>query len=232
MGDVEWSAKDANLQLLRKIEKKLSSLIWMNLLNESRLIKMLKNKLTFQCFMEYFYELKVPKSRVAVLIGKEGSTKKDIEESTKTRLDIDSKEGDVSIHGEDGLGLYIAKEVIKAVSRGFNPDIAKLLLKPDYVFEIIEIGEYAKSKDAILRLKGRVIGKEGKSRRLLEELTGCHISIFGKTVSIIGKTEESANAKHAVESLLRGSPHSNVYRWLEGRRGELKKRAQLDELDV
>ncbi|MBI2650531.1 RNA-processing protein, partial [Candidatus Woesearchaeota archaeon] len=74
--------------------------------------------------VEYSYELKVPRNRVAVIIGKEGSIKKEIEESTKTKLNIDSKEGDIFVSGEDALGLYTAKEIIKAISRGFNPNIA------------------------------------------------------------------------------------------------------------
>ena len=179
--------------------------------------------------VEYSYELKVPKSRVAVIIGKEGSVKKEIEEATKTKLGIDSKEGDVFVSGEDALGLYTAREIIKAIGRGFNPEIAKLLLKPDYIFEIIDLSEYVgKSKEAMLRLKGRVIGKEGKSRRLIEELTECNISVFGKTISIIGLPESAVSARQAVEALLRGSTHANVYKWLERRRRELKRRAIIE----
>ena len=179
--------------------------------------------------VEYSYELKVPKNRVAVIIGKGGSIKKEIEESTKTKLAIDSKEGDIFVSGEDALGLYTAREIIKAIGRGFNPDIAKLLLKSDYVLEVVDVSEYVgKSKEAMLRLKGRVIGKEGKSRRLIEELAECSISVFGKTISIIGLPESAANARQAVESLLRGSTHANVYKWLERRRRDFKRRAILE----
>lgn len=179
--------------------------------------------------VEYSYELKVPKNRVAVIIGKTGSIKKEIEEATKTKLDIDSKEGDVFVSGEDALGLYTAREIIKAIGRGFNPDVAKLLLKSDYIFEVIDVSEYVgKSREAMVRLKGRVIGKGGKSRRLIEELTGCSISVFGKTIGIIGLPESTANARQAVEALLRGSRHANVYKWLEKRRRELKRRALME----
>jgi len=179
--------------------------------------------------VEYSYELKVPKNRVAVIIGKEGSIKKDIEESTNTKLNIDSKEGDIFISGEDGLGLYTAREIIRAIGRGFNPEIAKLLLKSDYIFEVIDLSEYAgKSKETAMRLKGRVIGREGKSRQLIEELTNSYISVFGKTISIIGLPESAANARQAVESLLRGSTHANVYKWLERRRRDLKRKAVME----
>lgn len=179
--------------------------------------------------VEYSYELRVPKNRVAVIIGKEGSIKKEIEEATKTKLNIDSKEGDVFISGEEALGLYTAREIVNAIGRGFNPDIARLLLKPDYIFEVVDLSEFTgKSKDAMVRLKGRVIGKEGKSRKLIEELTECNISVFGKTISIIGLPERAANVRRAVESLLRGSTHANVYKWLETRRRELKRRAIIE----
>ena len=179
--------------------------------------------------VEYSYELKVPKNRVAVIIGKEGRVKKEIEGATKTKLDIDSREGDVFVSGEDALGLYTAREIIKAIGRGFNPDIAKLLLKPDYIFEIVDLSEFAgKSKEVMLRLKGRVIGKEGKSRKLIEELTECNVSVFGKTIGIIGLPEPTSSARRAIESLLKGSNHASVYKWLEKRRRGLKRRAVME----
>lgn len=174
---------------------------------------------------EFSYELKIPKERVAVLIGKEGEVKKALEDDTHTRIKIDSKEGDVFVYGKDALGLYSCREIIIAIGRGFNPDLAKLLLKNDYIFEMVNLNEYTgKSKNTMLRLKGRVIGKEGKSRRLIEELSEAHISVYGKTIAIIGTPEEASMAKKAVEALLGGSTHANVYKWLEKRRRELKKR--------
>ena len=174
--------------------------------------------------MEYLYELRIPKDRIAVLIGKEGKIKKEIESGTKTTLKIDSKEGDVFISGEDALGLYSCREVIRAIGRGFNPDLALLLFKSDYSFELIDLKEYTgKSKEALIRTKGRVIGAEGKSRRLIEELTEAHICVYGKTIGIIGSPESTAIAREAVEKLLKGSPHSTVYRFLEKKRREMKR---------
>ena len=61
--------------------------------------------------MEYNYELKMPKERIAVLIGKAGETKKSIENATKTKINVDSVEGEVTIRGDDALGLYTAREI-------------------------------------------------------------------------------------------------------------------------
>ena len=87
-------------------------------------------------------EIKIPKERVAVLIGKNGETKKEVEESTDSVLDVDSQEGDVVIRGKDSLKIFIALNVVKAIGRGFNPEIAMLLLKNDYTLELINISDY------------------------------------------------------------------------------------------
>ncbi len=167
---------------------------------------------------EFSYDLKIPKERVAILIGKEGATKKQLEEETMTKLNIDSEEGDVFISGDDAIQLYNAREVVKAISRGFNPEAALLLLKGDYMFELINLPDLIKTKNSMIRLKGRVIGHEGKTRRIIEEMTDCQVSVYGKTIGIIGRAEQIGFAKQAVDSLLEGSPHASVYKWLEKKR--------------
>jgi len=176
----------------------------------------------------YQYEIKIPKDRIAVLIGVKGKIKKEIESVTNSKLNIDSKEGDVSIKGDDSIGLMTAKDVIYAVGRGFNPEIALRLLKPDYCLEIIEISDFArKSRKDEKRLKGRVIGADGKSRKTIEFLTETNMSVYGKTVAIIGEISRAMLAKRAIEDILQGSPHSKVYSWLEKKRKELRTEAIL-----
>ena len=174
--------------------------------------------------VDYSHELKIPLSRVAVLIGKHGATKRKIENETQTRIDIDSKEGDVIITGEDALGIYTVKEIVTAVGRGFNPETALLLLRPDYSFEQVDLSDAAKTKNHLVRIKGRIIGGNGKSRELIEQLTECFISVFGKTVSIIGRTENCSVARRAVEKLVSGSQHSPVYKMLEKNRARIRSR--------
>ncbi|MCX6708623.1 MAG: KH domain-containing protein [Candidatus Woesearchaeota archaeon] len=167
---------------------------------------------------EFSYELRIPKERVAVLIGKKGEIKRTIEHETKTKVQVNSEEGIVSLNGEDALLLYMAREIVRAIGRGFNPDIALLLLKQDYGFELIPIQDYVKTENDLERLKGRVIGEGGKSRKTIEELTQTNVCVFGKTAGIIGPAENINTARRAIESLLAGSPHAHVYRWLERQR--------------
>lgn len=169
-------------------------------------------------------ELKVPKERIAVLIGTDGETKKLLENQGKVTLDIDSNGGDVIIFGEDSINVFEMKDVIKAIARGFSPETALQILKEDYAFELIDITEYTgKSNKKMLRMKGRVIGSEGKSRNKIEQITGTNISVYGKTIGIIGTIENVALARGAIDLLLTGSPHANVYKWLEDKQRNLRR---------
>lgn len=171
---------------------------------------------------EYSHALKITRDRLAVLIGKKGEVKRELENLTKTKIQVDSKEGDVVITGKDPLNLFALKEVIKAIGRGFNPEVATLLMKQDYMLELISLSEYAKGARDMARLKGRVIGQDGKGRKTIENLTETKICVYGKTVGIIGDVDKVPMARRAVESLLGGSRHATVFKWLEGRRRDLR----------
>ena len=96
--------------------------------------------------MEFRYEVKIPKARVAVLIGRNGEQKKKIEKETNTKIRVDSDEGEVFVEGSDAVSLYNTNYIITAIGRGFNPEIAELLLKNDYCFELINLSDYIQKK--------------------------------------------------------------------------------------
>jgi ribosomal RNA assembly protein len=173
---------------------------------------------------EHQYDVKVPKERIAVIIGEKGEKKRELEDALKVKMDVDSDEGDVTLRGNDPIALFTAREVVKAIARGFNPDLAKQLLKSDYQLELVNMAEYASTKDQMIRLKGRVIGEGGKSRALIEELSETNISVYGKTIGIIGETENVTAAKRAIDALLTGAPHSTVFRLLEKLRRDMKRK--------
>ena len=173
---------------------------------------------------DYMNVIKIPQDRIAVLIGKKGEVKDEIETSTTTVLDINSEDGDINISGEDPITLFTCAEIVKAIGRGFNPEIALNLQKIDYTLEIISIADYAKTKNDFMRLRGRVIGKDGKARRIIEDLLEINICVYGKTISLIGRGENVALGRRAMESLLAGSPHANIYKWLEKQRSINKHR--------
>ena len=172
--------------------------------------------------------LKIPRNRIGALIGHNASTKELIERKLGVQLNIDSESGDIEINlapeTTDPSMLFRAKEIVLAIGRGFSPEKAQRLLDDEEaMLRTVDLREYVgKSESDIKRLSGRVIGRDGKTRRIIEELSGCELSIYGNTVSIIGDLMELDAAKRAVEMILEGSEHAAVYRFLEGRRRDLK----------
>src|SRR3989344_7355164 len=166
--------------------------------------------------MEFNYEEKIPKARIAVLVGKKGVIKRRIEKSLGIKLLIDSDDGDVLLKADDGLNLMAAQNIVKAVGRGFNPEIALKLLKDDFIFDTVDITDYSgSSKKKLITLRSRAIGTEGKFRKRINELTDVDIVIYGKTISLIGNYNDVDLARKGFDSLLKGNRHTTVYAWLE-----------------
>ncbi|MEE9519849.1 MAG: KH domain-containing protein, partial [bacterium] len=86
------------------------------------------------------------------------------------------------------------------------------------------LGEYVgDSKSAIARVKGRIIGKNGRSRELIEEITETRISVYGGTVAYIGNPEGLEAAREALMKLIKGSFHKTVWNYLYAWRRKMKK---------
>lgn len=173
--------------------------------------------------MKFEYEVKIPKERVAVLVGTKGNIKKLIEAKLKIKLLINSKTGDVNLEGEDSLDLVTGQNIVKAIGRGFNPEFALDLLNENIAFEVIDMTEYTgDSAKSLVRVRARAIGTGGKARTYIEKLTDTKIVIFGKTVGIIGNYENVGLARKAFDGLLLGQRHATVYSWLEKHRKNIK----------
>jgi len=172
------------------------------------------------------FSVKVPQDRVGVVIGHEGQTLASLMEAGTITLEVDSASGEVLLHDEDAKDPYKAfrmRDVIKAIGRGFAPEHALRLMEDDMYYEELDIRDYAgKSSKRIMQVRARLIGSNGKTRRLVEELTDCFVSIKGNTVSLIGDLEGLKIAQKAITMLLQGSEHSSVYGFLERKQKDLK----------
>jgi len=180
--------------------------------------------------MSFEQSVRVPLERIAVVIGKGGSTRKSFEEELGVVLSVDSKSGSVvvkcdSIEKGDPMK---AVRVVEAIGRGFSPQRAHRLLGEEVAFEVIDLRDFAgKSVNALGRIRGRIIGVNGKSRRVIEELTGCYLSVYGRSVAMIGEPTEMRLAMEAVKMLASGSPHRTVYNMLQKARTKRKMERML-----
>lgn len=173
--------------------------------------------------------LKIPRERVGVLIGKEGKTKKIIENTTQTILDIDSDEGTVTIYPqenmEDPLGIWKTNYIVKAIGRGFNPKTALKLKEDEMYLEVLKLTDaVGKNKKALSRQKGRIIGRNGITKEIITDMADVDMAVYGKTVSLIGRMENIMVAKEAINMILTGSRHKTIYSYLENQKRERKEK--------
>ena len=182
------------------------------------------------------FNVVIPQDRVGVLVGEEGKVKGTIERIFKVTLNVDSESGIVEIisapQDGDAASLLQVRDVVNAIGRGFSPERAFKLKEEDMIFDVVDLREiFGKSESDIARIKGRVIGRQGKTRSMLEELTKTNVSIYGHTISIIGDFESASTAREAIMMLIEGKQHSTVYKLLRRRRHEekIKKITELWE---
>ena len=170
--------------------------------------------------------VKIPQNRVGALIGPDGKTKAELEQRSGCRIHVESETGEVSIEDEKAFEPILVLKVrdcVRAIGRGFSPEHAIRLFQDDTYLDILDLTEYVgKATKDLERVRARIIGTHGKTRRSIEEACGVEMSILGKTVAIIGEVGEVAMAREAVEMLLNGAAHGTVYKFLERKRKELR----------
>ncbi|MHB1439608.1 MAG: KH domain-containing protein [Cuniculiplasma sp.] len=170
--------------------------------------------------------IRIPRDRIGALVGREGKTKGEIEEISGCKLDIDSQQGDVLIisgGATDALKIVSTAEVVKAIGRGFSPERAIYLYNDGYQLVVISLREFAhKGSNRINEIKGRIIGRQGKTRQIVEDITDCFVCVYGDTVSIIGDYISMRYALQAVQMIIEGKKQRTVYTFLESRAKELK----------
>lgn len=173
--------------------------------------------------------LKIRPERLGVLIGEGGKTLRELENRTRTIVSVDSVNSNVVIEAATPQTtvdmLLKASDFIKAIDAGFSPERALRLLDEDAVLIIMNLKEVVgDSQNHLYRVKARIIGEEGRVRTNIEQLTGTYVSVYDDLVAIIGDYEGAYLAREAVEMLVQGREHSTVYKFLNKKARELKRR--------
>ncbi len=155
------------------------------------------------------------KERIPVFIGKDGSTKKMFEDKFGCEIEINSGNGEVIVSGEDGYISFIMSNIINAINHGHSPQNALMLEDDNYVLDIIDVKTRVRDSKRLKVVLGRVIGKEGTTRKLIEEITKCSVSVKDHFVSVIGPFENITLVHDALDMLIKGASHKSFYSYLE-----------------
>lgn len=174
--------------------------------------------------------MKIGMKRIAVVIGNQGETKREIEKILGVRINLDSKSGeceilpDINSSNYAPLNVYTAQKIINAINRGFNPVKAMKLMEDTFELEIFDLFSIlGKSDKRIKRIKGRIIGRNGEMRKAIERFAESFLSVYGKTASLIADYENLQVSRKAVSMLINGMPHHAVLKFLEDKYNDKKK---------
>jgi ribosomal RNA assembly protein len=155
---------------------------------------------------------KIISEKIIRIIKSKGNLEKEL------NVDLEINGNEITISGEPE-DEYIAERVIEALDFGFPFANALEIKKEDTLFEILNIKECTTQKN-FARVRGRVIGKDGKAIKTISSLSDCHIELSGNKIGIIGNCENIRNVEEACKLLTKGSKHANVYAYLEKHRIE------------
>ena len=158
--------------------------------------------------------VRIPEERASVILKNGKKDLRKIEDLLHAQIKA-SKAGEIEVSCADPLEELKTYEIIKAIGRGFCLQEALRLLEDNSGLQIISIKDYTNTQDSIIRLKGRIIGKNGKIKQFLERELDINICVYGKTVSLIGNYNNIEIARQIVELLLKGGSYAAMRKLIE-----------------
>ncbi len=155
------------------------------------------------------------KERIPVFIGKEGKTREEFEKVLGARIEVNSNSGEVIASSENSISLFVLSQMITAINLGHNPEHALLLNDEHYVLDVMDVKPMVRDSRRLKVVLGRIIGKDGSTRKAVGEITKCYLGVYDHTVSIIGPYENVILVHEALDMLISGSSHKSFYAYLE-----------------
>lgn len=110
------------------------------------------------------------------------------------------------------VAIQRAEEFIRAVTLGFSPEDALLILRDDSIYvSCFSLEDVRILKNShVGRAIGRIAGRKGKIKNTLEIVSHTRIVIEDKNIRVMGTAENIGIARTAVSKLIMGSQPAKV----------------------
>ena len=152
--------------------------------------------------MAYVYEVYLDEINYDLL--------KDFLERNKIKFHREGKL--IKIYLDDFYGLYKMEKVIEGIKANFSIEVCEKIFREEY--DILEFDlkkVFDKKTNHLRRVKGRLIGEDGKAIQELEKRTGAKISITDRYLYIAGDSVSIQSAYYALNKLVGGTSHSRAF---------------------
>ena len=143
----------------------------------------------------------------------------ELEKKLKVKITLEGTK--LTLEGE-AVDEYEATMIIYALNFGFTTKQALQIKGGEMSFRKVNIKEFT-TRPNLYEVRARIIGKEGKVKRTIQDLSGADMIIKGNEIGIIGNAESIQDLLTGLSNLIRGSKTSNVYSFLERMNADKKK---------
>lgn len=153
-----------------------------------------------------------------------------IVEMARIQIRMDPRKGVVEMrtceYTEDSSYLERAAQFVEAINVGFPIEDAVAILKFNDVFlDRFEMSEVKTLKNLhVERAIGRVVGREGKTKKYIEDFSRSRVLVKNQSIHLLGSLENTRIAKDAICRLIMGSQPGSIFNRLRIINSRLKEK--------
>jgi ribosomal RNA assembly protein len=125
---------------------------------------------------------------------------------------------------------FIVEQVVLAIDFGFEAEDALLLKNTDFLLKFIDIRDNT-NRNNLKDVRGRIIGRNGKVKRAIENLTGSVVVIKDNDIGVIVDDLHLDATIQAIKTLIHGTKYGTVFNYLE-RQNRTLKHLDVDDLGL
>jgi len=151
------------------------------------------------------------------------------------KLTYEKKENEITLstneYTRDPCAIIKGKSILSVLSRGSDLETAILFLKDeDISYEIVNIEEETRGKGVMVNRRNRLLEKD--TLNAIQEMTGCKVFVYGKTVTTIGKYKGVNESVRIIINCMKNKhPVYELRRLMVKRELEDKKELKTEDWD-